>query len=46
MFESSVISYGSKTKAFAWQAYLQFESSVISYGSKTLRFGLAPRINV
>ena len=34
-FESSVISYGSKTKAALLQAFPQFESSVISYGSKT-----------
>ena len=35
MFESSVISYGSKTNGFIVAAVMEFESSVISYGSKT-----------
>ena len=35
LFESSVISYGSKTKTALTAADLPFESSVISYGSKT-----------
>ena len=35
-FESSVISYGSKTEFGFGKERLQFESSVISYGSKTL----------
>ena len=34
-FESSVISYGSKTSPIAKSSILTFESSVISYGSKT-----------
>ena len=34
-FESSVISYGSKTNAKEASKRLAFESSVISYGSKT-----------
>ena len=34
-FESSVISYGSKTDIFQNKKYHWFESSVISYGSKT-----------
>ena len=34
-FESSVISYGSKTKTRAMAYNHWFESSVISYGSKT-----------
>ena len=36
-FESSVISYGSKTKTFQRTNNKRFESSVISYGSKTYR---------
>ena len=35
MFESSVISYGSKTVFVNDEAMTEFESSVISYGSKT-----------
>ena len=35
-FESSVISYGSKTLYICQFADSVFESSVISYGSKTL----------
>ena len=35
MFESSVISYGSKTTEYTYQSPVKFESSVISYGSKT-----------
>ena len=35
-FESSVISYGSKTETPAAAQPLMFESSVISYGSKTI----------
>ena len=35
MFESSVISYGSKTYEFTILKISWFESSVISYGSKT-----------
>ena len=34
-FESSVISYGSKTIAIQVDDFTRFESSVISYGSKT-----------
>ena len=34
-FESSVISYGSKTSESAFTPVTSFESSVISYGSKT-----------
>ena len=34
-FESSVISYGSKTGTFDLDTKTLFESSVISYGSKT-----------
>ena len=34
-FESSVISYSSKTKEVVEQGYKPFESSVISYSSKT-----------
>ena len=34
-FESSVISYGSKTSKNAGKVRARFESSVISYGSKT-----------
>ena len=34
-FESSVISYGSKTYLYISNEDLKFESSVISYGSKT-----------
>ena len=34
-FESSVISYGSKTSSIACAITTEFESSVISYGSKT-----------
>ena len=34
-FESSVISYGSKTQTEYKRDELPFESSVISYGSKT-----------
>ena len=34
-FESSVISYGSKTLDYTNLVYKLFESSVISYGSKT-----------
>ena len=34
-FESSVISYGSKTERNLAQKQIKFESSVISYGSKT-----------
>ena len=37
-FESSVISYGSKTLYFFYKIILLFESSVISYGSKTLTY--------
>ena len=36
-FESSVISYGSKTTRALKKQPLEFESSVISYGSKTLK---------
>ncbi len=36
-FESSVISYGSKTLIFMFLELAKFESSVISYGSKTLK---------
>ena len=36
MFESSVISYGSKTALIVKRLPFRFESSVISYGSKTL----------
>ena len=36
MFESSVISYGSKTIWKLRQYLIGFESSVISYGSKTV----------
>ena len=35
MFESSVISFGSKTEVEDYQIGLRFESSVISFGSKT-----------
>ena len=35
MFESSVISYGSKTRNSRNSIQERFESSVISYGSKT-----------
>ena len=35
-FESSVISYGSKTQIMILQLHYLFESSVISYGSKTM----------
>ena len=35
MFESSVISYGSKTALDELTRTKEFESSVISYGSKT-----------
>ena len=35
-FESSVISYGSKTAIVADMHDNRFESSVISYGSKTI----------
>ena len=35
MFESSVISYGSKTSLWLGKKPPLFESSVISYGSKT-----------
>ena len=35
MFESSVISYGSKTSLSVIACVTVFESSVISYGSKT-----------
>ena len=35
MFESSVISYGSKTIILKVRSIRKFESSVISYGSKT-----------
>ena len=38
-FESSVISYGSKTTGMTLMKPLQFESSVISYGSKTVSGG-------
>ena len=38
MFESSVISYGSKTEQGKSEEVSKFESSVISYGSKTLIF--------
>ena len=34
-FESSVISYGSKTSIAGKSILSEFESSVISYGSKT-----------
>ena len=34
-FESSVISYGSKTRHYGCDVVYLFESSVISYGSKT-----------
>ena len=34
-FESSVISYGSKTEQGKSEEVSKFESSVISYGSKT-----------
>ena len=34
-FESSVISYGSKTFTNLHTLFFPFESSVISYGSKT-----------
>ena len=34
-FESSVISYGSKTVSNCLDGLVKFESSVISYGSKT-----------
>ena len=34
-FESSVISYGSKTEWILAEGKHEFESSVISYGSKT-----------
>ena len=34
-FESSVISYGSQTTAWAQAIWHSFESSVISYGSQT-----------
>ena len=37
-FESSVISYGSKTVTSLAKKSLVFESSVISYGSKTATF--------
>ena len=37
-FESSVISYGSKTLVAIFRWFYLFESSVISYGSKTLSF--------
>ena len=37
-FESSVISYGSKTPTAKHFPPIWFESSVISYGSKTLIF--------
>ena len=36
MFESSVISYGSKTLIKGGLNIVRFESSVISYGSKTI----------
>ena len=36
LFESSVISYGSKTSCFDLIVLMEFESSVISYGSKTI----------
>ena len=35
LFESSVISYGSKTQNTPQTLTIKFESSVISYGSKT-----------
>ena len=35
-FESSVISYGSKTPNILHYHIIPFESSVISYGSKTI----------
>ena len=38
MFESSVISYGSKTQKEKIYDVIEFESSVISYGSKTIMF--------
>ena len=38
LFESSVISYGSKTYADKIIDIIKFESSVISYGSKTSSF--------
>ena len=38
MFESSVISYGSKAKAEAVIVNPAFESSVISYGSKAIQY--------
>ena len=38
MFESSVISYGSKTLCNLRRVSDEFESSVISYGSKTFLF--------
>ena len=38
-FESSVISYGSKTLFTITNVTYRFESSVISYGSKTGRIG-------
>ena len=45
MFESSVISYGSKTIHIAQKITTSFESSVISYGSKTtLRLNNASNI--
>ena len=37
MFESSVNSYGRKTKILPCPATTQFESSVNSYGRKTVR---------
>ena len=36
LFESSVISYGSKASAAKHTTEIAFESSVISYGSKAL----------
>ena len=38
-FESSVISYGSKTANPDGSSNAKFESSVISYGSKTVSGG-------
>ena len=46
VFESSVISYGSKTLTSLPEESYWFESSVISYGSKTQRGHNLKRKNV
>ena len=46
LFESSVISYGSKTQWGKEKEVKMFESSVISYGSKTSAPALSDSILV